>query len=90
MKLKEGVILNEIDGQVMAVDGGSGRERFNGLIRMNKTAGYIAGLLSRDTSLDEIVKAMTEKYEVTEEVARVNAQKVIDAFQNAGVLEKNK
>ena len=87
MKLKEGVVINEIDGQVLAVDGGSGRERFNGLIRMNKTAGFIAELLRNETDLEEIVKAMTEKYDVTEEVARENAKKVIDAFQSAGLVE---
>lgn len=87
MKLKDGVIVNEMDGQVLAVDAGNDHERFNGMIRMNKSAGFIAGLLQKETSLDEIVRAMTEKYDVTEETAKVNAQKVIDAFQSAGLLE---
>lgn len=87
MKLKDGVIVNEMDGQVLAVDAGNDHERFNGMIRMNKSAGFIAGLLQKETSMDEIVRAMTEKYDVTEETAKVNAQKVIDAFQSAGLLE---
>ena len=87
MKLKEGVLVNEIDDQVMAVDAGNGRERFSGLVRMNKTAGFVAGLLQKETSLEEIVKAMTQEYDITEEVARANAQKVIDAFQGAGLME---
>ncbi|MCR5500012.1 MAG: PqqD family protein [Acetatifactor sp.] len=87
MKLKEGVIINEIDGQTLAVDAGSGRERFNGLVRMNKTGGFIAGLLQNDTDMDSIVRALTEKYDVTAEVARVNAAKVIDALAGAGLLE---
>ena len=87
MKLKEGVIVNEIDGQTLAVDAGSGRERFNGLIRMNKTGGFILGLLQNDTDMDSIVRALTEKYDVTAEVARVNAAKVIDALAGAGLLE---
>ena len=87
MKLKEGVLVNEIDGQVLAVDAGNGRERFSGLVRMNKTAGFVAGLLQKETSLEEIVKAMTQEYDITEEVARANAQKVIDAFAGAGLME---
>ena len=87
MKLKEGVLVNEIDDQVMAVDAGNGRERFSGLVRMNKTAGFVAELLQKETSLEEIVKAMTQEYDITEEVARANAQKVIDAFQGAGLME---
>ena len=87
MKLKEGVIVNEIDGQTLAVDAGSGRERFNGLVRMNKTGGFIVGLLQNETDMDSIVRALTEKYDVTAEVARVNAAKVIDALAGAGLLE---
>jgi hypothetical protein len=87
MKLKEGVIVNEIDGQTFAVDAGSGRERFNGLVRMNKTGGFIVGLLQNETDMDSIVRALTEKYDVTAEVARVNAAKVIDALAGAGLLE---
>ena len=87
MKLKDGVLVNEIDGQVLAVDAGNGRERFSGLVRMNKTAGFVAELLQKETSLEEIVKAMTQEYDVTEEVARANAQKVIDAFAGAGLME---
>lgn len=86
MKLRDGVIINEIDDQVMAVDAGNGHERFNGLIRMNKTAGFVAGLLQKETNLDEIVSAMTAKYDVAEEVARENARKVIEAFESAGLL----
>ena len=87
MKLKEGVIINEVDGQTLVVDAGSGRERFNGLIRLNKTGGFILGLLQNDTDMDSIVRALTEKYDVTAEVARVNAAKVIDALAGAGLLE---
>ncbi|MBR3469364.1 MAG: PqqD family protein [Lachnospiraceae bacterium] len=87
MKLKEGVIVNEIDGQTLVVDGGSNRERFNGLIRMNKTAGFVVSLLQQETDMDAIVRALTEKYEVTAEVARANAAKVIDALAGAGLLE---
>ncbi|MBP5669908.1 MAG: PqqD family protein [Lachnospiraceae bacterium] len=87
MKLKEGVIVNEIDGQTIAVDAGSGRERFNGLIRLNKTGGFVIGLLQNDTDMDSIVRALTEKYDVTAEVARVNAAKVIDALAGAGLLD---
>ncbi|MBO5985482.1 MAG: PqqD family protein [Lachnospiraceae bacterium] len=87
MKLKEGVIVNEIDGQTIAVDAGNGRERFNGLIRLNKTGGFVIGLLQNDTDMDSIVRALTEKYDVTAEVARVNAAKVIDALAGAGLLD---
>lgn len=87
MKIKDGVIINEVDGQYIAVDTGADDKRFNGMLRMNKTACFVAKLLEQETNLDAIVKAMTEKYEVTAQAARINAQKVIDTFEDAGLLE---
>ena len=87
MRLREGVIINEMDGEVIVVDATSDPDkRFNGMLRMNKTAGFIAGLLEKDTDLDAIVLAMTAKYNVTEADARRNAQKVIETFENIGLL----
>ena len=87
MKLREGVVLNEMDGKILAVDAGDGSRRFEGMLRMNQTAGFVASLLEKDTDLEGIVKAMTEKYEVSEDCARENAQKVIEAFKKADLLE---
>lgn len=83
MKIKDGVIINEVDGQYIAVDTGTSDNRFNGMLRMNKTACFVAKLLEQETDLDAIVEAMKEKYDVTSEIARSNAQKVIDTFENA-------
>lgn len=87
MRLKDSVLINEVDGQVFAVDMGGQGKRFNGMLRMNKTAGFVAELMKQEISLDEIVKAIIEKYSVTEDVAKRNAQKVIDAFTGAGLMD---
>lgn len=87
MKLRDGVIVNEVDGAVLAVDATSDSDkRFNGILKMNRTAGFVAGLLEHETELDKIVETMMIKYDVSEEDARRNAQKVIEAFQKAGLL----
>ena len=90
MKLREGVIISDIDGQVMAVDSSSDIGRFNGLVRMNQTGGFVAKLLENNMSLDEIIAKMMREYEISEDIASENAKKVLDAFQNAGLLEYEK
>lgn len=90
MKLKEGILIHEVDGQFVAVDAGEGRERFHGILKMNATGYFVAKILQSGASLDDVVKAMTEKYEVSEEVARKNAEKVIDAFSRAGLVDESK
>ncbi|MBQ8117712.1 MAG: PqqD family protein [Lachnospiraceae bacterium] len=87
MQLKDGVIMNEMDGKFVAVDAGAGTERFNGILNLNKTAAFVVKQLEKETTLEEIVQAMTDQYDVTAEVAEENAKKVIEKLQSVGLLK---
>ena len=86
MKLKASVIVQEMDGRFVLIDADSGEDRFRGIINMNRTAAFIARLLEKETTKEDIVKALTDKYDVSPEVADANAQKVIDQFLKVGLL----
>ena len=86
MKLVDGIILSKIDDQYVVVDGSDREERFNGMIKLNKSGAFVADLLKKETTLEEIVAAMMEHYEVTEEAAKKNAQRIIDGFKSVGLL----
>lgn len=86
MKLRDGVLIQEMDGKYVMVDAGETENRFNGIVNMNKTAAFIAKQLQSEVSMGDIVKVMTEKYDVSEEVAEVNAKRVIDKLKSAGLL----
>lgn len=87
MRLKDGTILTNMDDKVVVVDASNRKDRFNGMLRLNNTAGFVAKQLEKETELDDVVKAMTEKFDVEESVARENAQKVIDSLRDAGLLQ---
>lgn len=70
MKLKDGIIISEINGEFVAVPSGAASKSFNGMIRMNKTAAMIAKMLQSGASEAEIIGAMCEQYEVDEHIAR--------------------
>ena len=86
MKLKDNVIVQEIDDRYVLVDTDAGDDHFHGIINMNRTAAYIAKLLEKETTKEDIVKALTDKYDVSPEIADANAQKVIDQFLKVGLL----
>lgn len=86
MRLIDGVILNEIDGQFVVMDASDRDQRFSGMIKLNKSGAFVAKLLQKEISLEEIIKAMTEHYDITEETAKNNALRVIDGFKSAGLL----
>ena len=66
MKLKEGFITHETDGEQIMV--ATGNVNFAGLVRSNKTAAFIVDSLKEDTTKTAIVEAMAEKYDAPEEV----------------------
>ena len=88
MKLRDGMIMQEIDDQVVLVDGSESAERFNGVIRLNRTAAYVVRLLEQETSLEAIVRGLMDKYDVDAKNAKSNAEKVIESLKNAGLLEE--
>jgi len=69
MKLKYKFVTRSIDGRVVAVAVGCDNARFNGMIKLNETGEFVFGMLSCDTTEDEIVTALAEKYGITAEEA---------------------
>ena len=83
MKLKD-VIITEANGEYVAITADGS---FNGMIRMNRTAAFIAQTLCEETNLTEITAKICEKYDVSQDVARENALKVIAQLERAGLIE---
>ena len=87
MKLKSGIIINEINGDYVAVAAGEAGKAFNGMIKMNGTAAFIVKTLQAETDEDGIVAAILAEYEVDEETARQNVRAVIEKFRSAGLID---
>ena len=60
MKLKDTYITHDSDGEQILLDTSSS---FAGLIRNNKTAAFIVECLKEDTTEENIVETMLEKYD---------------------------
>ncbi len=86
MRLKEGILVRELDGGFVAVDAGVGKDRFNGMLKLNKTAAFVLDCLKSDTDLDGIVQSLTEKYDVDADTARENASQMIETLRGTGLL----
>ena len=89
MKFKEGFIITKSGDDYIAVAAGEAGKAFNGMMKMNDTAGFIATLLSEsDTTAEKITDAVCEKYDVARDVALENVEKVIDTFRKQGLIRK--
>lgn len=86
MKLKEGFITHEMDGQQLLV--GTGRTGFAGLVKSNQTAAFVVDQLKNETSREGILSAILEKYDVAEDVASKDLDKVLETLRKIGALDE--
>ncbi len=77
MKLKNGFVLKEIAGEcvVVAVDSAL---NLDGMITLNETAKTMWLLLEKGAEKADLVKALTDEYEVSEELAFEGVEKFIN------------
>lgn len=85
MKLKSGFIARELtDEQIMVSASGD----FSGFIRSNKTAAFIVNCLETDTTKEEIIEKMLEKYDAPKEVITEDVEKILDTLRSVGALDE--
>lgn len=86
MKLKDGVIVSAVEDGFVVLDAGVGGERFNGMVRLNATGGFVAKLFEKEIALNDAIAAVTERYGIDSDTAERNVARVTDALVSVGLL----
>ena len=87
MKVKSDFIIHNRENESLLVS--TGASDFNGLVRGNKIFGDIVGLMEEDTTEDQIVASMLERYDdATEEQVRRDVVRVIAELRGIGALDE--
>ena len=86
MKIEKEFVLREIAGEYILVPVGSTALELNGLITVNEVGVFIWKLLQNDVTLDEIVQAVLDEYDVEESVARKDAADFLAVLQENNIL----
>lgn len=86
MKLKNGFITHEMDGEQVLVS--TGIVKFAGMARSNKTAAFIVDCLKKDTTRDAIIAAMLQKYDATEQVIAGDVDMILGKLRSIGALDE--
>lgn len=87
MKLKEGFITYNTGDENLLVATGEAGKSFNGIVRNNETAAFIAELLKEEITEEEIVNRILDTYDVDENTAKKDVRKLLDTFKREGFLE---
>lgn len=86
MKLSGEFVLREVADEILAIPVGSTAARFNGMIMLNAASQCIWNCLEQETTLEAIVAAVTDRFDVSAEEAQADIQEFLNNLRNANLL----
>jgi methyltransferase-like protein len=87
MKLKKEFVTHTIQGTQVMVAAGQAANAFNGLVRSNETAAFIIDCLKSNTTEENIVKSLTDTYNVDATTAQKDVRGILDKLDKIGAIE---
>ena len=86
MKLNKVFLTYVTEGEQLMV--ATDTKKFSGLVRSNKTAADIVDCLKKDSTKEEIIQSMLEKYEVDKKRLEEDVEKVLETLRGIGALDE--
>ena len=87
MKIKENFMLRKVADTFVVVPVGDAVADFNGMINLNEAGAFLWQQLEKETTPDDVVKAMLDHYDVDEAVAKADVDKFITELKSADLLD---
>ena len=81
MKLNGTFVVREIAGDTIIVPVGETALRFNGMITINKTGAVLWEVLEKGGEKEDLVRALTDRFEVTEEEAQADVEEFLEKME---------
>lgn len=87
MKLKYDFVINQVAGETVAVSVGNNDGQFNGYIKLNETGAEIFKALKKDTTREQIVELLLQKYpDATENQVSESVDELLEKLNGAQLL----
>lgn len=87
MKIEKEFILREIAGDYVLVPVGKTALTFNGMITVNEVGAFLWQNLQSETTMEQLIEAMLDEYEVDEDTARADVEAYIELLREHKILE---
>ena len=85
LKLKEGYIVREVAGQIVALPTGDDLD-LNVMITLNGTGKFLWELIEKGSDVDSLVAALLAEYDVDEATARAGVERFVSKLNENGFL----
>ena len=86
MKLKQEFVLRNVAGDNILIPISSKDDSFKGIITLNETGAFIWNHIENEDEESDIIKALMDEYEVTEEKAASDVKNLCDKLKTLGIL----
>lgn len=88
MKLHGEFVVRQVMDNIMAIPVGETALRFNGMLLLNDVSKVIWNCLEQETTLEAIVTAVTEAFEVSAQEAEADILEFVDKLRQVQLLEE--
>lgn len=85
MKLKSTFVTHQNKDDYMMIDASG---EFSGIVHSNKTTAFIIDCMRQDTSVEEIVEKLLEKYDVSKENAEKSVVEIVSKLKEIGAVDE--
>ena len=87
MKTKHGFRLRELGGDYILIGESAELVRFNNIISFNEAAAYLwQNFEGKEFDVETLTQLLLAEYDVTEDLARKDAQATIDDWKEVGII----
>ena len=87
MKTKKGFRLRELGGDYILIGESVELVNFNNMITFNETAAYLwQAVEGKEFDVETLTQLLLAEFEVSEDIAREDAQATIDDWKEIGIL----
>lgn len=87
MRTKKGFRLRELGGDYILIGESVELVNFNNIITFNETAAYLwKQVEKKEFDINTLTQLLLDEYDVTEDIAREDAQATIDDWKEIGII----
>ena len=87
MRIKDGIVIRQVEDEYVLVDVGKVKPKFNGMIKLNETSKDIVTLLmENDLTLDELLNKLLDIYDVDKTTLEKEVNDIIIQLNDINLL----
>lgn len=87
MKVSPDFVVRFVMGEYIIVPVGSNATQFNGIISTNSTGAFLWEQLQSETTKEELIKKLTDEFEVDESDAQEDVEAFVAELEKHGILK---